>query len=279
MKIRLASLALLACMFCTPASAHQTYLISDIYKMRPGTDNFLVLKNGTFHESGYSITRKMSRDISLVTDGVRRTPPDDEVADVDKNPSYKSTYIKVFAEKPGTGLAGLATNPDYIALPAEMFANYLEHEGLTEELADFKATNKLGTIRERYTKHAKGVFQIGDKLTDDYKYKLDYRAEIFIDQNPGNVKVGDDITFQVFFDGRPLSNKTVYISNAKKEVAEDASIPDLSVHAIKTDAQGRGSFNITMKDKWYMQLIHMQKVSDEDADYESNWSTFNFEII
>lgn len=279
MKIRMASLALLACMFCAPASAHQTYLISDIYKMRPGTDNFLVLKNGTFHESGYSITRKMSRDISLVTDGVRRTPPDDEVADVDKNPSYKSTYIKVFAEKPGTGLAGLAANPDYIALPAEMFANYLEHEGLVEELADFKANNKLGTIRERYTKHAKGVFQIGDKLTDDYKYKLDYKSEIFIDQNPGNVKVGDDISFQVFFDGKPLSNKTVYISNAKKEAVEGASIPDSSVYAIKTDAQGRGSFKVTMRDKWYMQLIHMQKVSDEDADYESNWSTFNFEII
>ncbi len=56
------------------AEAHQTYLISDLYEMRPGTDNYLTLKNGTFHESDYSITRKMSRDISIVMGGVRQTP-------------------------------------------------------------------------------------------------------------------------------------------------------------------------------------------------------------
>lgn len=141
MKTKIALAALLASLLALPVYAHQTYLISDLYRMRPGTDNFLTLKNETFQESGYSITRKMSRDISIVTAGVRKTPPADEIADVDGNPSYKSTYIKLFAENEGTGLAGVATHPDYIALPAEMFANYLQHEGLTDALAAFKAGN------------------------------------------------------------------------------------------------------------------------------------------
>lgn len=280
MKIKsaFASVALGSLLFAA-ANAHQTYLISDLYVMRPGTDNFLTLKNGTFFESGYSITRKMSRDISLVMNGVRKTPPDNEVADVDRHPSYKSTYIKVFAEKEGTGLGAVAAHPDYIALPAEIFAEYLDHEGMVDALAEFKATNKLGTIRERYTKHAKGIFQVGKVLTDDYKHKLDYKAEMFIEQNPGKVKVGDEMSFQVLFDGKPLKNQLVYVSHAKKQSTADA-VPGFSLYAIRTDQEGRGKFKITVKDKWYLQTIHMQKLTnDPDADYESNWSTINFEIL
>ncbi len=260
------------------AEAHQTYLISDLYVMRPGTDNYLTLKNGTYHESGYSITRKMSRDISIVMGGERKTPPDNEVSDVDSNPKYKSTYIKVFAEQEGTGLGGVAAKPDYIALPAEMFAGYLEHEGMTDALAEFEATNELQTIRERYTKHAKGIFQVGKPLTDDYKHTLDYKAEIFVEQNPGDVGVGDEMSIQVLFDGKPLENQLVFVSYATREEPANASIPELSAYSLRTDENGRASFKITKKDKWYIQMIHMQKIVDEDADYESNWSTITFEI-
>ncbi len=260
------------------AQAHQTYLISDLYELRPGTDNYLTLKNGTYFESGYSITRKMSRDISIVMGGERATPPDHEVDDVDSNPTYLSTYIKVFAEKEGTGLAGVAAHPDYIALPAEIFENYLLHEGLVDALAEFRATNTLGTIRERYTKHAKGIFQVGKPLSDDYKRNLGYMAEIIVEQNPGDIEVGDDMSIQVLFDGEPLANQQVFVSYASKEVPEDATIPELSEYSLRTDENGRVTFEIIKQDKWYIQLIHMQKVDDEDADWESNWSTITFEI-
>ncbi len=260
------------------AQAHQTYLISDLYEMRPGTDNYLTLKNGTFFESGYSITRKMSRDISIVMNGERKTPPDHEVEDVDGNPTFLSTYIKVFAEKEGTGLGGVAAHPDYIALPAELFENYLIHEGMVDAVAEFQATNKLGTIRERYTKHAKGVFQVGELLTDDYKHALDYKVEIFVEQNPGSIKVGDEMSIQVLLDGNPLENQQVFVSYASKEVPENATVPESSEYSLRTNEEGRATFKITKKDKWYIQLIHMVKVDDEDADWESNWSTINFEI-
>ncbi len=278
MKINVALSGLLMLMSFASAEAHQTYLISDLYDLKPGTDNYLTLRNGTYHESGYSITRKMSRDISIVMGGMRKTPPDNEVSDVDSNPNYKNTYIKVFAEKEGTGLGGVAAHPDYIALPAEMFTDYLEHEGLTDALTEFKATNKLHTIRERYTKHAKGIFQVGKPLTNDYKHKLDYKAEIFVEQNPGAVKVGDNMSVQVLFEGKPLKNQPVYVSYATREAPANASIPELSAYSLRTNENGRATFKITKKDKWYIQMIHMQKIDDEDADYESNWSTITFEI-
>jgi len=268
----------LALMVSASSGAHQTYLISDLYELKPGTDNWLILNNGTYHESGYSITRKMSRDISIVMAGKRNTPSDNDVSDVDSNPNYTSTFIKVFAETEGTALGGVAAHPDYIALPAVMFTDYLEHEGLTEELEAFKANNKLRTIRERYTKHAKGIFQVGKPLTDDYLHPLGYKAEIFVEQNPGSVKVGDDMTLRVLFEGKPLSNQPVFVSYASREAPENASIPEMSAYALRTDENGRATFKITQKDKWYIQMIHMQKVEDDDADYESNWSTITFEI-
>jgi hypothetical protein len=260
------------------AAAHQTFMISDLPVLKPGTDNFLLLRNGTYHEAGYSITRKMSRDISLVMQGERKTPPDNEVVDVDARPNYKDTYIKVYAEKPGTGIAGLSTIPDLIALPAIMFEEYMTHEGMTDAVAEFRANNKLTTIRERYTKNAKGLFQVGAALTDDYKHKLGYQAEFFLDQNPGVLKVGDDASLQVLFEGKPLKNQLVYVSHAKKTFDPKALMPEASAYTLRTDDEGRVKFKITAKDKWFAQLIHMRKIVDEEADYESTWATLTFAV-
>ena len=276
MKIKLIATAVALTFAMGTADAHQTFLISDLAKLRPGTDNFLVLKNGTYFESGYSITEKMSRDISLVMNGTRSGP--DQVKDVDTNPDYTSTYIKVFAENAGTGLAGVAANPDYIAMPAEMFVEYLAHEGLVDAIEEFKRVNDRDTIRERYTKHAKGIFQVGDKLTDDYKAPLGYKLEVSMDQNPGSLKVGDTVTFTVLYDGKPAANLPVFVNHAGNRHPDSTPAPEASIYQLKTDAGGRGSFEITEKNKWYMQMIHMQKVDDEDADWESNWATLNFHV-
>lgn len=270
-----AAAGLAAALAMGTAQAHQTFLISDLYVLRPGTDNFLILRNGTYHESGYSITKKMSRDISIVMGGRRKGP--EQVADVDTNPTYKSTYIKVVADPPGTALAGLAAHPDYIALPAEMFAEYLHHEGMDDAVAAF-AGNKLGTIRERYTKHAKAIFQVGTPLTDDYRTPLGYKVEVFVDRNPGSVKAGEDMPIRVLYEGKPLAGQIVYVGRAKQDAGAKATVPEASVYKLKTDAEGRASFKVGVKDKWYVQLIHMQKIDDPDADYESNWSTITFEI-
>ena len=264
-----------------PAAAHQTYLISDLRVMRPGTENYLILRNGTYVEDGYSITRKMARDISIVMGGERRAPAEDDVDDVDSNPDYKKTFIKVVANKEGTALGGMAAIPDYIALPAEVFANYLKHEGMSDALASFSASNKLNTIRERYTKHAKAIFQVGKPLTDDYRTPLGYKVEIFLEQNPGALRVGDEASLVVLHDGKPLANQQVFASHATFEPRQvgEVTVPQSSLYALRTDTEGRARFKITTQDKWYVQLIHMQQLTgDEDADWESNWSTITFEV-
>ena len=47
MKIKTALSSLLILMSIASAEAHQTYLISDLYDLKPGTSNYLILRNGT----------------------------------------------------------------------------------------------------------------------------------------------------------------------------------------------------------------------------------------
>lgn len=279
--IKIITSVIVATIFCTAlVQAHQTFLFSDLYNMLPGKDNYLTLYNGTFHTSGYSITEKMSRDISIVMGGVRMTPKEagGNVLDADKNPKLVATYIGLVAEPDGTGLAGLAAHPDYIALPAVLFRDYLEHEGLHDALTKFDEVNELTTIRERYTKHAKGIFQVGDPLTDDYKTVLGYKVEIIPEVHPGTLGVGDEMLIQVLYEGSPAANLPVHVSHARFKPNFEGPVAEGSLYSLRTDNNGRVAFEITEKDKWYIQLIHMQKIDDEDADYESNWSTLTFEV-
>tara|TARA_R110002073_G_scaffold211794_7_gene372164 strand:- start:22087 stop:22935 length:849 start_codon:yes stop_codon:yes gene_type:complete len=267
-------------MFSASANAHQTYLFSDLYNMLPGKDNFLTMYNGTYYKSGYSITKKMSRDMSIVMGGKRMTPEEagGDVRDVDNNPKLLATYIGLVAKPNGTGLAGVAAHPDYIALPAQMFQDYLEHEGMTDTLAQFKANNKLTTIRERYTKHAKGIFQVGKPLTDDYKTNLGYKVELIPQKNPGKLKVNDTMSIQVLYEGKPLANQIIYASYASFKPNHEGDAISGSKYALRTDKNGNISFKLVKADKWFVHMINMRKIEDEDADYESNWSTLTFEI-
>lgn len=266
---------------CGTTNAHQTFLFADRYDLLPGKDNYLSLYNGTYYESGYSITRKMSRDISLVMGGERMSidkAPGGRVDDVDKHPDLVATFIGFEARPDGTGLGGLAAHPDYIALPRPLFRNYLASEGLDDALARFDEESDLSTIRERYTKHAKAIFQVGDTLTDDYRTVLGYKVEIVPENHPGRLSVGDSMTVQVLYDGKPLADQQLYASHASYKPDFDGPVAQGSKHALRTDKEGRATFEITAADKWFVQLINMRRVNDEEADYESNWSTLTFAV-
>lgn len=84
----------------------------------------------------------------------------------------------------GTYVVGVSTKPKEIDLKAAEFNDYLGHDGIPDTLAARRKMNELNKdVRERYSKHVRTIFQVGDQRSDDYKRPLNYPVEIIPQQS------------------------------------------------------------------------------------------------
>ena len=256
------------------------FLKFDSYFLKPESAGILHLYNGTFDKSDNVITRDRMIDASLVGNGQREhmdTAMWTEEGDI--------TVLKFTTGKAGTWVAGLSTKARNIELGADDFNDYLEHDGVLDVLENRK---KEGTIDddavEKYSKHVKAVFQVGEAKSDDWKTQLGYPIEFIPESNPYELKGGGELKFKLFRDGRPLGNQLVWAgfagSGHTHETNEDGE--EVAHHhderKMRTDENGVVSVNIDHGGHWYIRTIHMVTLEDEELTHESNWATLTFEV-
>lgn len=195
----------------------------------------------------------------------------DETKDLITSITDGATPIFNFsAEKSGNYLLAMERNWSYIELGAKEFEDYLQEDGMEYIIAERK---KSGDSRkpgkERYSRFIKSLLQVGDKYDSTYKKKLGMKLEIIPLENPYRKKIGEDITFRVLFNGKPLANKTVFASNRNN-----------SKQKIKTDKSGKFSFSLNREGLWLVHLVYMQRCYKDcnKADWESFWGAFSFGI-
>lgn len=157
------------------------------------------------------------------------------------------------------------------------FIAYLRHDGVLDTLAVFEKENTLSQVRERYSKHVRAIAQVGDRRTDDHARALGYPVEILLEQNPYQLKFGQELSFRVLFKGKPVANQLVRASYEGFH-GHDESGGHVNSIQLRTDKDGRAKFLLSNKGAWYLSLIHMEKIQDREADYESNWATVTFTI-
>jgi uncharacterized GH25 family protein len=269
---RVALVLLAALGLSGPASGHEMFLKSEGHVLKPGPEQVVRLVNGTFDISENSISRDRMADVSIVAGGKVVKPAAEDWYDDDS-----SSYLKYRAETPGTYALGVSTRPKIITMSADDFAKYLKHDGVLDALARFEKGPKPKSVRERYSKHVRAIVQVGDVRTSDYKRQLGYPVEIVLEQNPYDLKFGKELAFQVLYKGKPVPNQLVYASYEGFH-GHDESGEHVNAHKLRTDAEGRASFLLSNKALWYLSMIHMQKVDDREADYESNWATVTFSV-
>jgi len=250
------------------ASAHDLFMKLDSYFLAPNTRASVRLLNGTFQKIDGLVARDRFRDIGLY--GPDLTGPISQP--LTWRDEGKTTVMDVKTGGPGTYLAGVSTKPREIDLKAPEFNDYLQHDGIPDTLAERKKNNELNKdVRERYSKHVRAIFQVGDKLSDDYKRQLNYAAEIIPQQNPYALKVGDTITVLCTVEGQPARNQFLMAGWES---------PDGKLHPLETRADSGGFVRVklTGAGKWYIKFIHMTPLSDPNLNYESKWASLTFEI-
>ena len=252
------------------ATAHELFFKAEDYFVEPETALVLKLLNGTFDESLNAIDRDRMHDVSLVHNGQTTQPPLSAWHDADN-----TSFLEIETTTPGTYVAGVSLRQNMITLSAEDFADYLEHDGILDTLAEFKTSGSTGDVRERYSKHVKVIFQVGEEPSDDFSQSFGYPIEILLQNNPYSLAIGESLNFQVLYEGVPAGNQLIY---AGYQGFQGENEHEKHAVSLRTDKNGQASFVPEAKGIWYISLIHMKKLDDPDADYQSDWGTITFEI-
>ena len=172
-----------------------------------------------------------------------------------------------------TGQAGgylLAMERDwfFISLDARKFEAYLRDEGLEHVIAERAARGETDMAgRERYSRFIKSLLQVGEHRDHTYEKQAGMRLEITPLENPYAKKIGEDLLFQVMFDGKPLAGQAVYADNRGS-----------ATQARVTDRDGRVTMHIERAGLWLLRLVHMRRCTADcgAADWESFWGAFTF---
>lgn len=268
MRRKLLIPVLLAVVLCSTAVAHDLFLKLDSYFLRPNSRATVRLLNGTFLKSDGAVARERFQDVSLVAPGVASSS--EEL--IDWRDEGKTTVMEIETGAPGTYVVGVSTRSREISLKAADFNDYLSHDGIPDTLLVRKKDGELGKdVRERYSKHVRAIFQVGNKLTDDYKKPLGYPVELIPQQNPYSLKAGDTITVLCTLGGQPLANQFLLAGWATRA-------GKLHTISARSDSKGLARIKLSVAGKWYVKFIHMTPLAETDLNYESKWASLTFEI-
>lgn len=256
------------------AFGHEMFLKADSLQVSPNSPVTLTLMNGTFDKSENVISRDRMHKVSITGNDVTLSPDPKDWTDVDN-----TSFLHFHVGEAGTYAASVVTHQKVLEKSAEMFRNYLSDYGFEGFSDPFDNDAGLETVKERYSKNATAVMQVGGVYSSDVATTSEYPLRVILKSNPYQLKLNDEITFQVLFKGNPVVNQFVKVGYAGQHGHDASGDHDhSSAYELRTDQNGIARFLITSKAVWYMHVIHLEKVNDVDADYESNWTTLAFEM-
>jgi hypothetical protein len=249
--------------------AHDLFLKLETYFVPPRTAVRIAVLNGSFTASEGAVTPDRLRDLSVTgaAGGGRVALARDAW-----QPRGDTTWLTLTTGSPGTYVVGASLLPREIALAAKDFNAYLEEDGIPDVLAARTRDGELAKdARERYQKHVKAIFQVGDLRTRAFETVLGYPAEIVPLTNPYFVTVGDTLAVRCLLDGRPVAQQLVLAGGAR----DTTRIPEARA---RSDSLGVARFVIRTPGKWYIKFIHMVAAHGDSVNYESKWATVTFQV-
>jgi len=263
------SLGLAAALLLVAGSlwGHDLFIKLDSYFLAPGTRLLAPVLNGTFSSSENALEAERIADLSLVTPAGRRALEPGQVT-----AQNDTTFVGLTLGGPGTYALGLSTRPRELSLSGDQFAGYLAEEGLEEILEARRAAGTAGdSVTERYSKHVKAVFQVGERRTADATVPLGYPAELVPVDNPYGLGRGAGLRLRALVRGQPAAGVTVLAGGRTPGGAR------LPARRYRSDATGEVTIPLHRAGRWYAKFISMTPGSP-GADYESLWATLTWEV-
>lgn len=251
------------------ASAHDFWLAPGKFQASPSTPVPIQFKVG-HNESADDWNLRWDKVVAL------RNYTPEGVTDLSASIIEKSDLLpgaaKTQSLEPGTYVVGLESYHSVSELSAEPFNSYVKEEGLTA-IHDYRQqkglSGRAGT--ELYSRKAKTIIQVGDKLTDNAIHPVGHTLEIVPVSHPYDLDEQGALALQVLFKGRPLEGALV-----KSSALKGASHKPQSV---KTDAEGRATISFDEEGPVKLSVVWGEPLSGNPrADFETYFSSLTFSV-
>jgi len=263
------STALVAICLASPAMAVDSWLVADKHIIKPGGEAWIGFITGDVFPIGDGIVDPTRIDGLIDLHENRRRAIDGLQVEDD------AVAVRRQFDEPGFHILGLSLKPRVIALDGDIFADYLQAERAEEAMATFRMkTAGKATIRERYTKYAKTIIEVGAATESDQNYlqPLGHRLEIVPLTNPTRWQAGDEVGVRVLLDGHPWPNVPL-------AAAHEGTLEGEVAIRTRTDEQGTARWRLTQSGQWFARAHFIRPVNGlVNYEWESFWTTYSFGV-
>lgn len=264
MKFALASLSLI--LVAGPVLAHDFWIQPQRFQVAAGAEVPVTFEVG----HGHARERWANNDrILLIGDFFDRRRQDRRAQ---LRASGPADFVTRFAE-PGLHVLGMQTSHAFSELPGSRFNDYAREEGLAAVLA---ARKRAGTLerpgRERYSRRAKALFQVGAPTQSNQflaTRPIGLKLEIVPDRNPYALTASRQLPVHVLYRGRRLANATIKLTSLEHD--------ERPVATAITDKSGRASFRVPERGNWLLNVVWSEPVAgDPKIDFDTTFSSLTF---
>lgn len=263
--------------FLLPTQAHEFWLAPTATPLFPGGSASLSLLVGEV------FTGELVGFSKAQTAGLRQYTADG-VKDLQVLvPAQPVAALQLPLARPGTHLIAYESQPNFISLSADKFHAYLHDEGL-----DFiKARREAeGTAerpgRERYRRFVKTLLDVREPLSASgalaartsaadvtFSARVGQQLELVPLSDPLRLPVGDALSVQVLFEGRPLAGALLKAWHKRSG--------QLLIVRATTGSDGIASVNLPYAGPWMTSVVHMVPATGvKDTDWDSLWGNLSF---
>ncbi len=186
----------------------------------------------------------------------------------------KDAYTDISVEKPGAYWLITERDPTYIEFEAKKFEDYLKHENLQNIIEDRKKRKESKEPgREKYSRSVKTYVSVGSAKDDKtWKMRVPQTIEINPQVNPSKIQKGQNVSFEVLFESKPLKEVFVNAMHASEN-------GEVKILTSQTDKKGLVSFQLNEPGTWLVRLVHMRRCLDcRKANWESFWGALSFGV-
>ena len=253
----------------SPALAVDSWLVADKHVIKPGGEAWIGFITGEVFPIGDGIVDPTRIEGLIDLHEGRRRPVEGLQVEDD------AVAVRTTLDPPGFHILGLSLKPRVIALEGDIFDDYLRDERATEALAARQqAGNTKATVRERYTKYAKTIIEVGASAQSDQQYlqPIGHRLEIVPLSNPTRWQAGNEVGVKVLLDGHPWPNIPITAAH------EGTMQGEVAVRS-QTNEQGIARWRLTQSGQWFARAHFIRPVNGlVNYEWESFWTTFSFGV-